>query len=114
MKVLIIGRGVVGTIYDFALSKAGIDVTHVVRKEGLPVTDTLDLLDLRTGYPKHTRVTYAPKTVRQISRSDDFDLVIVATKYYQAVHAVRQYLPDASRATILLFTANWDGTEEID
>jgi len=44
MKVLIIGRGVVGTIYGWALSKAGIDVTHVVRKEGLPATDTLDIL----------------------------------------------------------------------
>jgi hypothetical protein len=29
MKVLIIGRGVVGTIYGWALSKAGIDVTYV-------------------------------------------------------------------------------------
>ena len=114
MRVLIVGRGVVGTIYGWALSKAGIDVTHVVRKEGLPATDTLDLLDLRSGYPKHTRATYAPKTVRRINRSDNFDIVIVATKHYQAVQAIQQYQPDASRATILLFTANWDGTEDID
>jgi 2-dehydropantoate 2-reductase len=114
MKVLIIGRGVVGTIYGWALSKAGIDVTHVVRKEGLPATDTLDLLDLRTGYPKHLRVSYAPKTIGQINPSDGFDLVIVATKHYQAAQAIQQYLPDAPRATFLLFTANWDGTEEID
>jgi len=45
MKVLIIGRGVVGTIHGWALSKVGIDVTHVVRKEGLRCTHTLDLLD---------------------------------------------------------------------
>ena len=114
MKVLIVGRGVVGTIYGWALSVAGIDVTHVVRKEGLPCTDTLDLLDLRPGYPKNTRVTYAPKTVGQISPSDGFDLVIVATKHYQAAQAIRQYLPGAPRATFLLFTANWDGTAEID
>jgi 2-dehydropantoate 2-reductase len=114
MRVLIIGRGVVGTIYGWALSKAGIDVTHVVRKEGLPATAILDLLDLRAGYPKHTRATYTPKTVGRISRSDGFDLVIVATKHYQAAQAIRQYLPDAPGATILLFTANWDGTEDID
>jgi 2-dehydropantoate 2-reductase len=71
-------------------------------------------LDLRTGYPKHTRVTYTPKTVGQISPSDGFDLVIVATKHYQAAQAIQQYLPDAPRAIFLLFTANWDGTEEID
>ncbi|MGA2040778.1 MAG: 2-dehydropantoate 2-reductase N-terminal domain-containing protein [Bryobacteraceae bacterium] len=114
MKVLIIGRGVVGTIYGWALSTAGVDVTHVVRKAGLPANDTLDLLDLRAGHPKHTRVTYAPKTVRQISPSDGFDLVIVATKHYQAAQAIQQYLPGAPRATFLLFTANWDGTEEVD
>ena len=92
MKVLVIGRGVVGTIYGWALSKAGVDVTHVVRKEGLPDTDTLDLLDLRPGSPKNTRVSYAPKTVTQISPSDGFDLVIVATKHYQAAQAIDQYL----------------------
>ena len=113
MKVLIIGRGVVGTIYGWALSKAGIDVTHVVRKE-LPGTATLDLLDLRPGYPKNTRVAYAPKIVRQINPADGFDLVMVATKHYQAAEAIRQYLPGAPRATFLLFTANWDGTAEID
>jgi malate/lactate dehydrogenase len=80
MKVLIIGRGVVGTIYAWALSKTGIDVTHIVRKEGLPATDTLDLLDLRPGFPKHTRVIYAPKTIRRIGPSDGFDLVIVAAE----------------------------------
>jgi Ketopantoate reductase PanE/ApbA len=74
VRVLIIGRGVVGTIYGWALSKAGIDVTHVVRKEG-PGTDTLHLLDLRPGYPKNARVTYAPKTVGQINPSDGFHLV---------------------------------------
>lgn len=114
MRVLIIGRGVVGTIYGWALSKAGIDVTHVVRKEGLPDTDTLDLLDLRPGCSKHTRVSYAPKAVVQISPSDGFDLVIVATKHYQAAQAIQQYLPGASNATFLLFTANWDGPAEID
>lgn len=114
MKVLIIGRGVVGTIYGWALSKASMDVTHVVRKQRLPAADSLDLLDLRTGYSKYARVTYAPKTVGLISPSDDFDLVIVATKHYQAAQAIQQYRPCAPRATFLLFTANWDGTEEID
>ncbi len=114
MKVLIVGRGVVGTIYGWALSEAGIDVTHVVRKEGLPAIDTLDLLDLRPGFAKHAKVTYAPKTIRQISAADGFDLVIVATKHYQAAEAIRQYLPGAPGATFLLFTANWEGTEEID
>jgi ketopantoate reductase len=59
-------------------------------------------------------VAYASKTVGQISPSDGFDLVIVATKHHQAAEAVSQYLPGTPRATFLLFTANWDGTAEID
>ncbi len=114
MKVLIVGRGVIGTIYGWALSNAGGDVTHVVRRAGLSSTETLDLLDLRAGYPKHSRSTYAPKTVLQIDSSDGFDLMIVATKHYQAVQALKQYLPGTPDKTILLFTANWEGTEDID
>ena len=114
MKVLIVGRGVVGTVYGWALAAAGIDVTHVVRRKNVPPSDTLDALDLRPEHRKHVRAVYAPKTVERIGRSDGFDIVIVATKHYQAVEALRQYLPDAPGATILLFTANWDGTEEID
>jgi len=113
-KVLIVGRGLVGTVYGWALSQAGIDVTHVVRQEGLSETDNLDLLDLRPGHPRHARLIYTPKTVRQVGPADGFDLVIVATKHYQAAEAIRQYLPGAPRATFLLFTANWDGTQEID
>ena len=114
MRILVVGRGVVGTIYGWALSMAGIPVTHVVRKDGLPATTALDLLDLRTGHPEHVQATYAPRTVKQVSPSDGFDLVIVATKHYQAADAIRQYLPHVPHATFLLFTANWEGTEEID
>lgn len=114
MKILIVGRGVVGTIYGWALSKAGIDVTHVVRHERLPATATLDLLDLRPGHPKNSRITYVPMTVPRIVAADGFDLVIVATKHYQAAQAISQYLPGAPHATFLLFTANWEGTAEID
>jgi 2-dehydropantoate 2-reductase len=59
-------------------------------------------------------VNYAAKTVGQISPSNGFGLVIVATKHYQAAQAIQQYLPGAPGATFLLFTANWVGTEEID
>lgn len=114
MKVLIVGRGVVGTIYGWALSTCGTDVTHVVRRQDLPPTDSLDLLDLRPGRPRHNVAEYTPKTISVISASDRFDVVIVATKHYQAVHALHQYIPDLPDATVLLFTANWDGTDDID
>lgn len=114
MRILIVGRGTVGTIYGWALSQAGTDVTHVVRREGLPPTCSLDILDRRPGYPRHARVAYTPRTVRSITVPGGFDLVIVATKHYQAAQAIRQYLPATPGAVYLLFTANWEGTEELD
>ena len=42
--------------HGWALSNAAIEVAHVVRKEGLSDTDTVDLLDLRSGYSKHAWV----------------------------------------------------------
>jgi 2-dehydropantoate 2-reductase len=52
MKTLIVGAGVIGVIYGWALYKAGMDVSHFVRpgkvnqfQDGV----TLDLLDERKG-----------------------------------------------------------------
>jgi len=32
MRTLIIGTGVIGTIYGWALSESGVDITHLVKK----------------------------------------------------------------------------------
>ena len=52
MRVLVIGAGIIGSIYGWALSESGHDVEHLVRSgraatllEGLP----LDLFDRRKG-----------------------------------------------------------------
>jgi glycine/D-amino acid oxidase-like deaminating enzyme len=89
MKVLIVGRGVVGTFYGWALSQSGAEVTHIVRRDALPPSVTIGLLDLRAGRSNSAIVTYTPRTVRAVVASDAFDLVIVATTHDQAVAAVR-------------------------
>lgn len=116
MKILIIGLGNIGAMHGWALSQAGVDVTHVVRRGKRSMYDDgikLDVLDLREGFQSGPAV-YSPVVVEEVSPGDGFDLVLIATRYYQAADAVRQYaqvLPDAS---FLLFTSNWDGPGEID
>jgi 2-dehydropantoate 2-reductase len=54
MKTLIVGAGIIGTVYGWALSEAGIDVTHFVRpgrKQLLQDGVALDVLDERKGHP---------------------------------------------------------------
>jgi 2-dehydropantoate 2-reductase len=117
MKTLIVGVGVVGTAYGWALSEAGVDITHVVRpgqveRRSQPLT--LDVLDERAGYPHTQHVRYAPHVVDHVSPQDGFDLIVVATKAFQAAEAVREYREQVPDANFLLFTANWNGPAAID
>jgi ketopantoate reductase len=65
MKTLVVGTGIIGIIYGWALSEADIDVTHFVRKgkrdqfrDGV----TLDLLDEREGHRKYYNGPVKPDT----------------------------------------------------
>ena len=117
MKTLIVGLGNIGTIYGWALSEAGVDVTHVVRAGKAHLYDEgikLDVLDLRDGHPYSPQTIYRPKTTEELSGADGYELVIVPTKGYQLADAVRQYRDLTGEATFLLFGANWEGPQEID
>ena len=55
MKIVIVGAGIIGTIYGWAFAEAGNDVTHLVRpgkarqfKDGFKV----DMYDTRKGHKK--------------------------------------------------------------
>ena len=69
MRILVIGAGVIGTIYGWAFSEAGHEVTHFVHPgkaarfaAGIP----MDVLDSRKGYKKHF---VGRTTSRQLKRS---------------------------------------------
>jgi ketopantoate reductase len=117
VKTLVVGTGVIGVIYGWALSEAGVDVTHFVRKgkrdqfrDGV----TLDLLDERKGHRKYNVTKYELRCVEAISPSDNYELVIVPTNAHQVEGALRALVPVSGQATFLIFSGNWDGTEFID
>jgi 2-dehydropantoate 2-reductase len=116
MRTLIVGAGVIGTIYGWALSRAGHQVTHLVRpgRTGLFAGGVpLDVLDKRKGHASNPRAHY-PIAVTEVVEGGS-DLIIVPTKPYQVIDALRQLVPDAGvEATYLLLTQNWDGTAGID
>lgn len=117
MRILIVGAGVIGTIYGWTFSEAGHDVTHFVRPgksaqfgAGIPI----DMLDNRKGYKKQFVSRYNLKATETLALSDGFDLVIVPTKPYQLEEALRQIVPKTGLADYLLLTQNWHGTAKID
>jgi 2-dehydropantoate 2-reductase len=117
MKTLIVGTGIIGVIYGWALSQAGVDITHFVRKgkkdhfkDGI----SLDLLDERKGHPKYTVTTYSLKCVEEISPADGYELIIVPTNVHQTGDVLKTLVPVSGQAVFLIFSGNWDGTEFID
>jgi ketopantoate reductase len=117
MKTLIVGAGVVGVIYGWALHKAGVDVTHFVRTgkaKQFPDGVTLDLLDERKGYPPKSMQHYPIRCVDSISPSDNYELIIVPTNGQQVEAALRELAPVSGDATILTFSGNWNGIAAYD
>lgn len=117
MRVLVIGAGIVGTIYGWALAESGHHVVHVVRsgratalRNGL----ALDLFDRRKGRKRNFRGLYKLKAVEALLPEDTFELIIVPTKHYALAHTLGEMVPQAGTADFLLLTQNWRGTAEID
>ena len=117
MKTLITGMGNIGVIHGWALSQSGADISHVVRKGSLDKYSggvKMDVLDMRGDSPRNYVTSYLPKVVDGIAPGEGYELVMVATNHIQAASAVRQYRNLVPGADFLMFTANWDGTGEID
>lgn len=117
MKTLVLGTGIIGVIYGWALAEAGIDVTHYVRKgKSVACKDglNLDLLDERKGHTKYNQTKYALKCVEQISPGDGYELIVLPTNSYQTEAAIQELAPQSGDALFLIFSANWEGVEFID
>lgn len=117
MKLLIVGAGIIGSIYGWALSRAGYDVTHFVRPgkiqqlaQGIPI----DVLDSRKRHDKQYIGHHALKVTETLSLSNGFDIVIVPTKPYQVENVLKQITPFLDKEDYLLLTQNWKGTTAID
>jgi ketopantoate reductase len=117
MKTLVVGTGVIGTIYGWALAEAGVDVTHLVRPgKAAQIGDRLrlDVLDERKGHDKQNVTEYAPKVVEALTPADGYELVMVPTNGHQVEVALASVAPRGGEALFLVFTSNWNGTDAID
>lgn len=117
MKTLIVGNGVIGTIYGWALTEAGIEVSHLTRTgraASLQPSVELDLLDERKGHRRHRQIHYTLLTVEQVTPADGYELVIVPTHVYQTAEALQMLAPCCPQAIFLVLAANWVGADFIE
>jgi ketopantoate reductase len=117
MKTLIVGTGVIGVIYGWALYQAGEDVTHFVRpgKAGCFQDGAiLDLLDERKGYPPKSIQQYPIHCVESIFPEDGYELIIIPTNSQQVKAALKNLVPVSGNAIFLIFSGNWDDLQTYD
>jgi len=117
MKTLIVGTGIIGVIYGWALAQSGNDVTHFVRmgrKDQFKDRIQLDLLDERKGHTKYNMTKYAVKCVEEVSPADGYELIIVPTNIHQTEDVLKALVPVSGNAIFLTLSGNWDGTDFID
>jgi len=117
MKIMIIGAGIIGSIYGWAFTEAGHEVNHLVRSGRAAQFDQgfeIDMYDVRKGHKRDFLGHYPIQVTESIPPSAGFDLVVVPTKHYHLVETLKQIVPQTGNADYWLLTQNWDGTEAID
>ena len=117
MDILMVGTGIIGTIYGWALTEGGHNVTHYARTDKPDLAEhgaNIDILDERKGHKKFNQTTYAMSMTNELDTSTGFNLIIVPVNSFQVESALKeiiQYYPDSY---YFILTSNWKGTEMFD
>jgi len=111
VKILMFGRGVIATIYGWALERAGHDVEFYVRP-GRAATYgdavDLDLLDTRRRVWGQRVVEKWPVRYREALEPDhDFDLIVLSVSHHRLAEATAFLAPRVGQATVLVFGNIW-------
>ncbi|MFW9896575.1 MAG: ketopantoate reductase family protein [Candidatus Thorarchaeota archaeon] len=117
IRILIVGHGIIGTIYGWALRTAGHEVIHFVRSgksKELPREVTIDILDERKNHKKNNVTNYVVDYVEYVNRDQSFDYILVPTNSYQVIDATKTLFEQSPNSFFLIMSSNWEGTGEID
>ncbi|MFN8254934.1 MAG: 2-dehydropantoate 2-reductase N-terminal domain-containing protein [Bacteroidales bacterium] len=117
MNILIVGTGVIGTIYGWALKEAGVNVTHLVKTSKPELSGQgakIDILDERKGFKKYNQTVYRISITDTLPDNSNYDLVIVPTNWYQTESVLKSIVTKCSDSFFYILTSNWTGTEIFD
>lgn len=111
MKILLFGRGVIATVYGWALEQAGHDVEFYVRPGRAAAYGAavgLDLLDARRRVWGQRVVQQWPVRYREALGPDhDFDLIVLSVPHHRLAEAAAFLAPRVGKATVLAFGNIW-------
>jgi len=112
VRILIFGRGVIGTIYGTAFQAAGNDVEYYVRPGRASAYGSevqTDIIDARRKRKdRHVNDVSTTPLRESIDPSDAFDLVVVSVGHHRLTEAAEFLAPRIGQATVLVFGNVWD------
>lgn len=111
MKILIYGAGIVGTTYGWQLSKAGHEITVLVRpekkqsikEEGIPI----HCADFRGEQKEIEEVVFKPDVIDSLSADNDFEYIIVTANNLHLKEILPILSKSVGNAHILFFQNMW-------
>lgn len=111
MKVLIYGAGIVSSTYGWQLSKAGHEITVLVRPEKKPGIKKegihIHCIDFRSGQKEIEDVIFKPDVIDSLSVDNDFEYIIVTTNNLHLKEILPILSKSAGNAHILFFQNMW-------
>lgn len=111
MKILMFGRGVIATIYGWALERAGHDVEFYVRPGRAAAYGEavdLDLFDMRRPVRGRRVVRrWAVRLREELGPGHDFELIVLSVPHHRLAEAAAFLAPRAGGATVLVFGNIW-------
>ena len=117
MRIAIVGAGIIGSIYGWALAEAGHQVQHLVRAgRAGPLAEgiSMDILDKRKGKPSRFRGVYRISAVELIEDPHAVKLLVFPGHHYTMDEVLGDLVPRFARADFLFLTQNWEGSAAID
>lgn len=117
MKILVVGAGVMGTLYGWAAQQNGHDVVHLLRLGRAPKFSggvEFDFYDQRSSHAGYNRFVYPLQVVESLAQVSACDLVLVPTKHYTLEQTLAQIAPLTRCTDTLLLTQNWQGMAALE
>lgn len=113
MKVAILGLGVIGTTYAYALQQAGCDTYHIVR-EGKVVPSSIPVHLLDGRYNPKGEEKDGTYDIKLASENEEYDFILVSVASGKLEGAMKTLKERNIRGTVILFCNFWNERKEVE
>lgn len=117
MKILLIGRGTIASIYGWVFSQAGHDVTHLVRPGRAELSGRkimVDIIDQRKKRGANPGNSYSAKCTEDWNVAGSNDLIVVPVRFNQFNEVIDKLSKVSKpRLGVLFFNNCWDDPQAL-